>query len=422
MKAWEQFLLKLEGEWGQEVVDQWLRPLKVLRFDAGNLYLRADTPVTVAWFEEHITPRLKRREFCNENHRPIKVHLQGAEGPRSSPLPTPLKLAFSSDPIDSSYSLENFLVFPGNEVVFHLLQEVAAKHVSAFNPIFLYGPAGSGKTHLLMGLASLLKKRFLFVSAATFTEHVVHAIRSQHMQSFRKIYRDIDLLLIDNVDQFAKRTATQEEFFHTFNTLHTMGKQIVLTSSKPPSKLEEIEPRLISRFEWGISVPLEKGDPASILKQKALEWKFPLNEEWSHFFLEKFPSQPLIALQALLVRTSDLTSLSTQVAEKRLQDLLIKEKERSLTPEKIVKALSSHYGIKPEDIVGKSQAREAALPRQIGMFICRKELQMPFAAIGEWFGKRDHSTVMSSVKQVEKSVEEKNGEILEAIEIASRLE
>jgi len=252
-----------------------------------------------------------------------------------------------------------------------------------------------------------------------FTEHVVQAIRQGRMHEFRAVYRDIDVLLVDNVHRLAGRAATQEEFFHTFNTLHTLGKQIVLTSPLPPSKLEEIEPRLISRFEWGVVLSIENVEAEILLRKKAAAWNVKFSDELCAFLAEKFPNNPVLALQALALRAPKHETLSVVAAQTLLKDLLAKQTENALTPEKVVKNLSSHFGITPEDVTGKSQMREFALPRQIAMYMCRKKLEMPFQAIGKFFG-RDHSTVMSSVKQIEKAVEEKQAKVLEAIECNSK--
>lgn len=402
MKEWQQFLSELEQELGSKIVQQWIP--KVLRFDAGNLYLEARDSFQATWFEEHVRPRLKT--FINNNGRAIKVHL-AAEKKGTSYKEEPRLLSFSQSPIDSEMTLENFVPSPENLVAYKLLAES-----SPFNPIYLYGPTGVGKTHLLMGAALVLKKmgkRVFYVKAETFTEHVVQAIRLGQMQDFRKIYRDIDALIIDDIDTFSRKTATQEEFFHTFNTLHTSGRLILLSANVSPTHLTEVEPRLISRFEWGISLRVGKGDTRQILEKKAKIWNMALPQELLEFILEKFPKNPVMALQALLLRSKG-SPVSPLVAEKLLKDLIEKEQENALTPERIIKSVAGHYGITSEDILGKSQMREYAVPRQVSMYLCREQLKMPFQKIGRLFD-RDHSTVMSSVRQIQKAIEEKKIEL-----------
>ncbi|PIS03016.1 MAG: chromosomal replication initiation protein [Chlamydiae bacterium CG10_big_fil_rev_8_21_14_0_10_42_34] len=411
MKEWQQFLSRLEQELGSDVVQKWMPT--VIRFDAANLYLKARDSFQVNWFEEHVRPKIKG--LLNNNDRPIKIHLETEKTPSPEKEGPKGGLSFSQTPLDPEMTLENFLAAGKNIVPHKLLTED-----SPFNPIYLYGVEGSGKTHLLMGAAHELKKqgkKVLFVKAETFTEHVVQAIRLGQMIEFRKIYRDIDVLIIDDIHIFSRKTATQEEFFHTFNTLHTTGRLIILSANVPPMRLSEIEPRLISRFEWGISLGLEKGDVESIIIKKAELWKIPLSEELKEYLLKNFPKNPIMALQALALRAKG-AEVSCVAAEAILKDLLAKEKEKAITSEHIVKAVANHYGITSVDLLGKSQMREYALPRQVAMYFCREQLKWPFQKIGELFG-RDHSTVMSSVKQIQKAIDEKK---IEAIgEIASNL-
>lgn len=422
MKEWEQFLSDLEQELSPAIVDQWLRPLKVLRFDAANLYLEAKEPMQLSWFEEHIRPRLKRSGFFNGNNRPIKVHV-GAVSKKTPFFSAPqAPLTFTSRSIDPACTLENFSTAPGNLMAYKLLNELATTGNSFFNPIYIYGPKGCGKTHLLMATAAKLwgTKKIFYTTADAFTDHVVQAIRAASMPALRKIYRDIDVLIVDDVDRFGGRIATQEEFFHTFNALHTAGKQILLSSQLPPSKLQEIESRLISRFEWGIAVGMEKADVAHVLKQKAAEWNFPLENDLLDFLLSKFPLDPVIALQALALRAQTKDPIAPTAAAYILKDLMAKEVSKARTPDGVVKIVASHYGIKTDDLTGKAQSREIALPRKIAMYVCREILKMPFQAIGKYFD-RDHSTVMSSVKMIQKEIDEKNEEILEATTVASKV-
>src|ERR1700722_9176206 len=277
MRAWEEFIKKQEKTLGTEVAERWLHTLNVVHFDSGNLYLEAKDPFHVIWFEEHIRPLLKSN-LLNNNFRPIKVHLTVSEaaapGYKSKKekrkLPPAAPLVF--DKLDAAMTLENFVMGTNNQVLFRFICEISGYNPrenrfegpptpTAFNPIYLWGGSGCGKTHLLMALAHAFNKRglhALYTRAETFTEHMISAIRSSEMQSFRKAYRHVDVLLVDDVHLFPPKSATQEEFFHTFNTLHTAGRQIILSSKCAPAMLEEIEPRLVSRFEWGINIHFEQ--------------------------------------------------------------------------------------------------------------------------------------------------------------------
>ena len=415
MLVWDEFLTQLEQELGPQVVDEWLRPLRVIQFDAANLYLEAANTFQINWFEEHIRPQLKKR-LVNNNSRPIRVHLSipGSLPKQKSKFDNP-SYEIKEDPLERDYTFSNFLSTP---IAYKLLNELTSGTLplSTFNPIYLYGPKNAGKTHLLMATAFEFKKqkKVFFVKAETFTEHVVQAIRLGKMQEFRQAYRDIDLLIMDNVHIFSRKSATQEEFFHTFNTLHTLGKQIILSANVPPSQLVDIEPRLISRFEWGITLALEPTDHMKeILELKANLWGLKVDPEVIDFLLTEIPSKPIEALQAIAIR-SNHSKIERAAARILLKDFLTQELEKQLTPTQIVKAIASHFGIKSEDLLGKSQMREFAFPRQVAMYACREKLKMPFQKIGELFG-RDHSTVMTSVKQIQKGVEEKKRDLLDAM-------
>ena len=418
MQIWEQFLSQLKKEWGAETIHRWLGPLKMIRFDAANIFLEAENSFQISWFEEHCRKRLEKNPLINNNGRLIQVHLSLPIAPAvSKNKPPPSFRGVTSDSLDPEMSFDHFLSSKKNDIPLQLLKEVG-NCPTVFNPIYLYGPTGSGKTHLLMALASQFKqqgKNAFYVKAETFTEHVVQAMRLGAMQELRRSYRASHALLIDDVHLFARKNATQEEFFHTFNDLHTRGCPIVLASRFPPSKLTEIEPRLVSRFEWGIPIEVEKHTPSEILEKKAALWNLPLHPQLIPYLLKHFPSSPLIALTALALRGQAQGPIDPECAAKILKDLLEKEAIVAWTPEKIVKTVADHFSIPSVDLLGKSQMREATLPRGVAMYFCREMLKLPFQKIGEIFG-RDHSTVMASIKKTHIQIEEKNPEILQLLE------
>ncbi|HSX13334.1 MAG TPA: DnaA/Hda family protein [Chlamydiales bacterium] len=406
MQAWEEFLHKMEMKLGKKTIDQWVRSIQITQFDARNLYLESPDPLQINWFEEHIRPLLKNGIF-NNNGRPIQVYLNKTKKSEGTIEKAPFTIL--SDRLNPELTFENFIASSENMVAFKLLQEATV----SFNPIFLYGPQHTGKTHLLTAAAHLYQsvgKKVFFVRAETFTSHVVQAIRLGHMDQFRSIYRDIDVLIVDDVSCLAKKFATQEEFFHTFNVLHTAGKQIILSSLLPPSKLQEIEQRLLSRFEWGISLLVGRAPSIEILTQKAALWKLSYSPELIRYLAEQFAEDPLLALEALRVRTKGMSSLTPEKASQFLQDLIAQKKAKMVTSEKIIADTANHFGIRIEDILGKSHKKEFTYPRQIAMYFCRTKLQLPFQKIGSIF-KRDHSTVIASIKQIQTGREGGSGSI-----------
>jgi len=433
MRIWEQLLIQLETEIGHDTVDKWLRSLKVLRFDACNLYLEAKDSFQALWFEEHIRNKVKT-SLVNGNHRQIKVHLTVANttsvqskrrNKEKKEGASPFQLVF--DELNPAFLLDYFVFSNDNEMTHKFLNELSClsdngpTRLGTFNPIYLYGLSGSGKTHLLMSLADTFQKRglkTLCVRAETFTNHVVSAIRAGEMSLFRQAYRNTDILLVDDIHLFSRKGATQEEFFHTFNTLHLEGKQIILSANCPPQELQLIESRLVSRFEWGIILPLKTVSdnglvPLLMAKAKALNFLLPM--KIADFLVDAFKTNThtlVKALEALVLRLyldkeQTIHHLTVPSVKILLADLLVEALKSTLSPDQIIQAIAEHYGITAEDIKGKGQTKDFVLPRQIAMHFCREKLKMTFIKIGAFFS-RDHSTVMASVKYIQKALEEES--------------
>ena len=279
-----------------------------------------------------------------------------------------------------------------------------------------------------MALTHALRNRglkALYARAETFTEDVVSAIRNSEMQTFRQAYRNIDVLLIDGIHIFSRKDATQEEFFHTFNALHSSGKQIIISSPYPASQLEHIEPRLTSRFEWGIALhlePLSLEEQLLVLKKKCESLHFPLNEELLSYLASTFRSTHSLhrALEALILRIHMQENkyppeqLTQEIVSPLLSDLVRQEEGSAPSAEKIIANVATYFEISVEDLLGKSQRSDCTTPRQIAIYLCRKELRLPFMKIGEIFS-RDHSTVMTSVKNIEKKLEAQEKSLLSCL-------
>ena len=453
MREWDEFLKKEEIEFGKDTVDRWLRSLKIVRFDACNLFLEAQDSFQSSWFDEHIRPKLS--QFVNCNKKPIKIHLEvmGEKAPVKPRVPakktkdptTSYQLTF--DTLDPSFSFDTFIVQDENLVAFKVLEETCTKLVDSklqamssfnpdsdatckdlINPVVLYGPAGSGKTHLLQAFCQKLTRvgyKAIYARSETFTDHVVKAIRGGNMSHFREFYRAVDVLIIDDIQHLGKKNATQEEFFHTFNTLHTLGKMIVLSSNSCPEVLQNIEPRLISRFVWGIVLPLTslgKKDLVKMIEKKSQVFNYPLAPRAAEFLAETFSSNPkstVRALEALMLRShlakkSKVKAiLPVNMVKELLQDLIEKEKTEEVSPERILNRVSEYYGITSQDLLGKSRKQECVVPRQLAMYLCREVLKFPYMKIGDLFS-RDHSTVMSSIRQVENEMSQKENDLIQA--------
>lgn len=433
MRAWEKFLDWLEEPFGKDTVDKWLRTLRIQRFDACNLYLEPTDSFQAMWIEEHILP-LAKKHFLNNNGHQIHLHVQVAEKRGKSDV-TPAEsiipyLKFESDTLYPHCTFDQYIPAKNNEMSVSILQKLVGfdsqndntqqLKLEKLNPIYLYGPEGTGKTHLLMATATHLTQQgfnVFFAKAETFTQHVVNAIRSSKMQSFRQAYRTADVLIIDDVEVFARKAATQEEFFHTFNALHTAGKQIILSAKCNPRLLELLEERLISRFEWGITLPLEKEFDSQtlhkILQRRSQLYHASMNSRLTEYLLKSFASPAALsrALECLQshMQTS-LQHLELAHVEPILSKLADQEKSRIIGPEQILDAVATVFGIQKEDMTSKSQTRDAVLPRKIAMYLLRKELKLPYMKIGDLFG-RDHSTVMSSIKHIQQGLEQNQPQV-----------
>lgn len=432
MRAWDTFVTTLEKDLGKATVDKWLRPLKVLRFDAQNLYLEAKDTFQVLWFEEHIRSRARQSMITNQS-KPITIHLS-----TRTQRPTKEKVKKEEKPkaiynfssLDPTATLETFLFTEENklaEKVVHKLFQNSNQLDTEFNPIYLHGPTGAGKSHLLMALAKHLTDlgyKAIYSQAETFTDHLVTAIRQADMSHFRQTWRSCDALLIDGIDIFSKKAATQEEFFHTFNTLHMAGKQLILSSTASPQELTHIEPRLVSRFEWGLVIPLQPVPfslYSTLLQKKAERLNVKLPLKVAFYLIDLFRSSPkklLQAFEALLLRLhldratgASLESLTPQTVKKILADLIQQEELSLLTSDKILNQVADTYGIRPEDIVGTSKQKEFLRPRQVSMYLCRQLLELPLVKIGDLFGGRDHTTVMNSLQRVETELQKPDSDL-----------
>jgi chromosomal replication initiator protein len=437
MRVWEQFLETLDKDFGKHTVDKWLRSLKLLRFDALNLYFEAQDSFQILWFEEHIKQRALKALKAN-NGKPIKIHLQVKSSlTKPSSVPSSPSFSLALDPLDPALSYEHFILSEENLLTFEILSALVGFNPSTWsfssspqvqppdNPIFLYGEPGSGKTHLLCATALAMQKqgkKVLYVKAETFTDHMIKAIRQGYMGAFRQAYRFSDVLIVDNIEHLSNKNATQEEFFHTFNTYHMSGKQLILASHVHPKKLDRIEPRLISRFEWGLTLPLSKLTaekmPLFLLK-KLRTLNLSLTREVSQYLLSLFqdPKHLSKALEILSYKEDlDKTSpISLSIAKSVLKPLIEKTSEEKLSPDKILHAISEIFDMHVEEIVGKSQTKDIVFPRQLAMYIFRDKLRMPYLKIGRVFSK-DHSTVISSIKHITSGIKNKEAKVLSSLE------
>ncbi|MCH9630610.1 MAG: Chromosomal replication initiator protein DnaA [Chlamydiia bacterium] len=441
MKIWNDFLTLLEKDLGKDTVDNWLRTFAVISFDACNLYLETKDTFQALWFEEHVRKKAERSLFNNSGRR-VKVHIKSPKekikkqaGDQQEPAQ---KLAVEAEPLNPNFTFENFITKSNNLFSFQVLSELcdsqkSARVPPAYNPLFLYGKKGCGKTHLLHAISERFIKcgmSVCFLHAQSFTEHLVRAIKQSQMHEFRKLCRSQDALLIDNVEIFGCKSATQEEFFHTFNHFHTRSKPIILTSNTPPKDLKDVEARLISRFEWGLNLPLKllpEEDYSVLLLKKLKLFDLKLTKEIQDYLLETFDSPLSLseAIEALhLKRCIEPTSYRNFSKKSYVIDLtrslLNKYSRDKITPDRIVASVCRVFDQSKADLLGKSQAKQHVLPRKVAMYLMKKRIYLSYVKIGKYFS-RDHSTAMSAVVGVEKELNKKNQELSSKISDLNKL-
>ncbi|MGH2613563.1 MAG: DnaA ATPase domain-containing protein [Rhabdochlamydiaceae bacterium] len=410
MKEWSIFLDEHKKTVGSDAIERWAQTLKVIHFDAGNLYLEASDPFQLNWFEQYLRPLIKH-SFHTMSGRPIRVYitLEGALAKQSKkPWKPPLDL--QPDSLLSNCTFETYFAGQTNDFNLKLFHEAALK--KTYNPIYIQGPHSVGKSHLLMAVCHLIKqqgKSVFFTKADRFTQHIVAAIRSGAMPVLRELYRKHDVLVIDEIETLTGRSASQEELFHTFNTLHQAGKQIFLAGNVAPSELKGIEPRLTSRFEWGLVLSfktLSKSEQADYFIQLLNRKKVFLDPSLINECLSLFSSIPLLnrAADILEIRLKQ-TAPTLSLLQSWFSSLIQEQKKKMLTPEVMLQAVAAHFDIHLADLQGRSQTQEHTTPRQIAMYLCRSKLHLPYMKIADLFS-RDHSTVMTSVKLVHKRLQD----------------
>lgn len=318
-------------------------------------------------------------------------------------------------PFNFEYTFDNFIVGSSNKFAQAACYAVAKHPAQAYNPLFIYGPSGIGKTHLLYAITNEIKKnnphvKVLYIKGDDFTNQMIESLANKEMNLFHEKYRKCDVLLIDDIQFIAGKTSTQEEFFHTFNSLYEAHKQIILTSDRPPREIETLEDRLKTRFEWGLIADIQPPDlelRIAIIKKKAEQVHINLPEDVLTFLAENLRSNvrqiegALKKLAALCFLSGKTISLET--AEGCISELLGGEEPASVTVEKIFAAVYKKYGISKEDLVGQKRNKEIAVTRHITSYLIREITEMSYPSIARIFG-RNHSTVISSIDIVEKRI------------------
>ncbi len=402
---WTRLRRLLETQLDSEEFTTWFEPLRVKSENARRLVLTAPNEHLVHTLEQSYRPAIDRAlEELGDSGFEVLFTVEAPEGP-----PEPPELPAHFDP---RYTFENFVVGSSNQFAHAGALAVAEGRSQSYNPLFIYGGVGLGKTHLMQAIANKMvadnpQLRVMYTQAEQFVNELINSIRFDRMPAFRNRYRTTDVLLIDDVQFIANKERTQEEFFHTFNALYTNQKQIVLSSDSSPRNIPTLEERLRSRFEWGLIAdiqPPELETKVAILRRKAEADSIDLPYDVALFIADQVKSN-IRELEGLLTRVVAYASfsgrpMSLELAKDNLRDILPPEGQR-VTASEIIKFVARHYGLKVGEIKSRNNSKHIAFPRQVAMYLCKKLTKLSYPDIGRQFNDKHHSTVMYSVEKIE---------------------
>lgn len=413
-QAWQAALGQLQMEMPKAAFNTWVRDAKFISYEDGSFIIGVQNAYARDWLQSRLSSTVTRL-LTGIMNRTVEIRFvvwqsssEQTDQPETPELSETVASPVYNTSLNPRYSFENFVVGASNRLAHAASLAVAEKPAQAYNPLFLYGGVGLGKTHLLHAIGNLCGRaglQVLYVSSEEFTNDLINAIRSHTTQAFREKYRRIDVLLIDDIQFIAGKESTQEEFFHTFNTLHGQDKQIVISSDRPPKALVTLEERLCSRFEWGLTADIQPPDfetRQAILRSKAERIGSQMPNEIMELIARRVQSN-IRELEGALTRVAAFADLSglpltPQLVESALADMLPRRSE--VQPDQIVSRVAEAFGVTVESMLGRDRSRQIALPRQIAMYLLREEANISLPQIGEALGGRDHTTIMYGCDKV----------------------
>ncbi len=433
-KIWENFIDEMEKKVDPHIFENWIGPLELYRFEEGKLEINVPNHFYKSWIEanfmDQITDVLTRlipldftivfrvvekpvklKTETQVKNEIISIKKEGIKKKKTSSTFIP------KSTLDNDYTFENFVVGPSNEFAKGMALYVTKNPGKSYNPLFIYGGVGLGKTHLMQGIGhEILKKqpdcKVLYLSAERFLNELIYSYGTDSIIKFRKKFRNIDLLLMDDIQFVTGKKGTQEEFFHTFNTLYERGQQIVLTSDRPPKKIPDLQERLVSRFASGIVVDIQAPNletRIAILKKKAMHESISIPNDILNFIAKGFKSNVRELEGALtkviaytVINNKDLTLDNTKII---LKDIIHQKDSSEITADLIQRTVATFFDIRVADFKAKKRTKSIALPRQIAMYLTRELTDASLPEIGELFGGRDHTTVIHAYKKIQGLIE-----------------
>lgn len=425
-ELWSKSCKHLAGVLSRDIYDRWIGLIEARSWEDNHLQLAVPNGFYQHWLEENYLPLIKDAvaTVCGQN-LDISILVEQIDRkvtPEESVRPDPVSAhpSASGHPaaktteapkLNPNYTFESFVVGPSNNFAHAAAMAVAQSPAKAYNPLFIYGSSGLGKTHLMqaVGHAVFARKKnakVCYITSETFVNEYIDALQKGRLIDFRKRYRSVDVLLIDDIHFLTGKERMQEEFFHTFNVLFDAHKQIVLTSDRPASEIPNLEQRLVSRFEWGLVTDLDFPDvetSIAILRKKQQQLNIQLPDELLAYMAERIRSN-IRRLEGALIRAASYSSLTgrqltIESLDTLLRSIFDQEKKEELTVERIQRTVAEHYDIRLGDMTRKCRTQTVAFPRQVAMYLCRTLTEQSTPIIGEAFG-RDHATVIYACRKV----------------------
>jgi len=423
---WSKVIDSLKERIGQQNFDIWIKPIHFLSMEGENVELEVPNRFFKEWIHEHYSPHIRDAlSFLTQKPCHLQFRIRNEKMDEKDFISPSLqnqntKAPHTFQPIfNPKYTFDHFVVGASNQFANAACLAVANLPAKNYNPLFIYGGVGLGKTHLLHAIGNHILqnhilpevKKICYLSSEEFTNELINSLRYEKMDEFRNKFRRRDILLIDDIQFISGKERTQAEFFHTFNSLYEARKQIVVTSDKFPKDIPNFEERLRSRFEWGLIADIQPPDietKVAILKKKAEIEKISLPNDVAFFLASQIDSN-IRVLEGSLIRIGAFASLTKtpvdiQLAKEVLKNI-IKPKEELISIDVIQKVISSFFNIKISDLKVRRKTKGYVVPRQIAMYLCRKLTNASLLEIGEKFGGKDHSTVLHSIKKVEEKIE-----------------
>ena len=425
LSLWETAKSELRNVLPRADFETWISSLQPIGIVEGKvLVLEAPSVLTEAWVNSNYAEMLRRQLTLvagrNMDYRlTASVDAAREVAPAPAPVARAARQAASSPApaIKATNTFENFIVGPENEMAHGASLAVAKEPGHYYNPLFIHGPTGLGKTHLMHAIAHSVyaanpQARIAYISSETFTNDFIQALQTGSVASFRRRYRELDLLLIDDIHFLAGKESTQDEFFHTFNELHNNHKQVVLTSDRPASEIAKLQERLVSRFQWGMVCSIQAPGletRIAILRKKAAARGLDLQPEIAEFIASRI-ARNVRNLEGAVTRIVGLVGMTRKPlelaqVEKLLHDILVEEASHTLTAEVIQRKVAEHYRIQMSDMTSKRRMQNIAFPRQVAMYLATQLTGMSLVSIGQAFGGRDHGTVIHARKTVVNQME-----------------